>query len=115
MRISDWSSDVCSSDLVKYAYMIVILLAAFQALRRDPEARFLTWAMVSFLPLLVFQALSLALNMPTGAEDGDGLVWIGGFNHETAFSVALLPGCTVARRLGQGGVSPCTFCWATQL
>ena len=80
---------------VKYAYMIVILLAAFQALRRDPEARFLTWAMVSFLPLLVFQALSLALNMPKGAEDGDGLVWIGGYNHEAAFSVALLTGFMV--------------------
>ena len=80
---------------VKYAYMIVILLAAFQALRRDPAARFLTWAMVSFLPLLVFQALSLALNMPKGAEDGDGLVWIGGYNHEAAFSVALLTGFLV--------------------
>ena len=42
------------------------------------------------MPLLVFQALSLALNMPKGAEDGDGLVWIGGYNHEAAFSVALL-------------------------
>ena len=80
---------------VKYAYMIVILLATFQALRRDPEGHFLTWAMVSFLPLLVFQALSLALNMPKGAEDGDGLVWIGGYNHEAAFSVALLTGFMV--------------------
>src|SRR3546814_14445832 len=30
--------------------------------------------------------------MPKGAEDGDGLVWIGGYNHEAAFSVALLTG-----------------------
>src|SRR3546814_15845218 len=51
--------------------------------------------MVSVLPLLVFQALSLALNMPKGAEDGDGLVWIGGYNHEAAFSVALLTGFLV--------------------
>jgi len=80
---------------VKYAYMIVVLIATFQALRRDPEGRFLGWAMVSFLPLLVFQALSLALNMPKGAEDGDGLVWIGGYNHEAAFSVALLTGFMV--------------------
>src|SRR3546814_17102227 len=80
---------------VNYAYMIVIRLAAFQGLRRDPEARFLTWAVFSFLPLLVFQALSLALNMPKGAEDGDGLVWIGGYNHEAAFSVALLTGFMV--------------------
>lgn len=80
---------------VKYAYMVVIIVAVFQALRRDPEARFLGWAMVSFLPLLVFQALSLALNLPKGAEDGDGLVWIGGYNHEAAFSVAMLTGFLV--------------------
>lgn len=80
---------------VKYAYMIVIMIAVFQALRSDPEARFLSWAMVSFLPLLVFQALSLALNLPKGSEDGDGLVWIGGYNHEAAFSVALLTGFLV--------------------
>lgn len=80
---------------VKYAYMIVIMIAVFQALRVDPEARFLGWAMVSFLPLLVFQALSLALNLPKGSEDGDGLVWIGGYNHEAAFSVAMMTGFLV--------------------
>ncbi len=80
---------------VKYAYMIVIMLAVFQALRSDPDARFLSWAMVSFLPLLVFQALSLALNLPKGSEDGDGLVWIGGYNHEAAFSVAMMTGFMV--------------------
>src|SRR3546814_13291496 len=85
---------------VKYAYMIVILLAAFQALRRDPEARFLTWAMVSFLPLLVFLALSLAPNMPKGAVDGDGPVWIGGCNSDADVSVAPLEGFSV------GGTAP---------
>lgn len=80
---------------VKYAYLIVILIAVFQALRIDPDARFLTWAMVSFLPLLVFQALSLALGLPKGSEDGDGLVWIGGYNHEAAFSVAMMTGFLV--------------------
>ena len=80
---------------VKYAYMIVIMIAVFQALRCDPEARFLNWTMVSFLPLLVFQALSLALNLPKGSEDGDGLVWIGGYNHEAAFSVAMMTGFLV--------------------
>lgn len=80
---------------VKYAYMTVIIVAVFQALRIDPAARFLSWAMVSFLPLLVFQALSLALHLPKGSEDGDGLVWIGGYNHEAAFSVAMMTGFLV--------------------
>lgn len=80
---------------VKYAYLVVIIIAVFQALRSDPAERFLSWAMVAFLPLLAFQALSLALNLPKGSEDG-GLVWIGGYNHEGAFSVALVTGFTVA-------------------
>ncbi|WP_423603300.1 hypothetical protein [Sphingomonas sp. MS122] len=80
---------------VKYAYMTVIVIAVFQALRCDPEARFLSWAMVSFLPLLVFQALSLALHLPKGSEDGDGVVWVGGYNHEAAFSVAMMTGFLV--------------------
>jgi hypothetical protein len=80
---------------VKYAYLTVIAIAVFQALRIDPEARFLSWAMVSFLPLLVFQALSVVLHLPKGSEDGDGLVWIGGYNHEAAFSVALMTGFLV--------------------
>src|SRR3546814_2644668 len=29
MRISDWSSDVCSSDLVRRAAVVVILVAAY--------------------------------------------------------------------------------------
>ena len=100
---------------VKYAYMTVILLAVFQALRCDPDARFLGWAMVSFLPLLVFQALSLVLNLPKGSEEGDGLVWIGGYNHEAAFSVALMAGFLVgclarsAPRAVQGAFLIATF------
>src|SRR3546814_7126809 len=85
---------------VKYAYMIVMLIAVFQALRCDPDAHFLSWAMVSFLPLLVFQALSLALHLPKGSEDGGGLVWIGGYNHEAAFR-------SEERRVGKECVSTC--------
>lgn len=81
---------------VKYAYLLVIAVAVFQALRADPAGRFLGWALVAFLPLLVFQALSVALGLPKGAESGDGLVWIGGYNHEAAFSVSLVTGFAVA-------------------
>jgi len=81
--------------MVKYAYLLVIALAVFQALRCDPSARFMAWAMTAFLPLLVFQALSVALHLPKGSEAGDGMVWIGGYNHEAAFSVALMSGFMV--------------------
>src|SRR3546814_12687470 len=52
----------------------------------------LIWA---FAPLLLFQWLSLGLNLPKGSETGDGLVWIGGYNHEAAFSVALSTGFVI--------------------
>src|SRR3546814_5972881 len=136
MRISDWSSDVCSSDLlvirarhlavavlmpiyllialvllsggangdmagaigvaVKYAYVIVVLIAAFEALRQDSKEEVMSLLIWSFAPLLLFQWLSLGLNLPKGSETGDGLVWIGGYNHEAAFSVALSTGFVIA-------------------
>lgn len=82
--------------VVKYVYLIVIILATFQALRRDPSERMVGWLLVAFLPLLLLQALSLLLGLPKGSEAGDGLVWIGGYNHEGAFSVALFAGFVVA-------------------
>lgn len=82
--------------VVKYAYFVVIALATFQALRRDPSERMVGWLLIAFLPLLLFQALSLLLGLPKGSEAGDGLVWIGGYNHEGAFSVALFAGFVVA-------------------
>jgi hypothetical protein len=77
--------------VIKYAYFIVILVATFEALRQD-DGQLMSRLIWAFAPLLLFQALSLALHLPKGAEAGDGLVWIGGFNHEAAFSVALTAG-----------------------
>ncbi|MCF8708217.1 O-antigen ligase family protein [Rhizorhapis sp. SPR117] len=74
---------------VKYAYFIIILIAAFEALRQDSEEKLMPLLIWAFAPLLLFQWLSLALHLPKGSEAGDGLVWIGGYNHEAAFSVAL--------------------------
>lgn len=80
---------------VKYTYFIIILIAAFEALRQDHDERLMPLLCWAFTPLLLFQWLSVALNLPKGSEMGDGLVWIGGYNHEAAFSVALLLGFTV--------------------
>ncbi|VVT00158.1 conserved membrane hypothetical protein [Sphingomonas sp. EC-HK361] len=81
--------------IVKYLYYVVIAIAVYQAHRRDPEGRFVGWLMVAFLPLAVFQWLSVILHLPKGSELEDGLVWIGGYNHEAAFSVALVAGFVV--------------------
>ena len=84
------------NSVVKYAYFAVILVATFEALRQEEREQFMSRLIWAFAPLLLFQWLSVALHLPKGSELGDGLVWIGGYNHEAAFSVALLTGFTVA-------------------
>ena len=84
------------NSVVKYAYFGVILVATFETLRQEDRERFMSRLIWVFAPLLLFQWLSVALHLPKGSELGDGLVWIGGYNHEAAFSVALLTGFTVA-------------------
>ncbi|MBB4640204.1 hypothetical protein [Rhizorhapis suberifaciens] len=90
---------------IKYAYLTVVIVATFEALRQDEEGKVMPWLLWAFAPLLLFQWLSLAMNMPKGSEEGTGLVWIGGFNHEAAFSLALatafMAGC-LARKLHPG-------------
>jgi hypothetical protein len=80
---------------VKYGYFVVVLIALFEALRRDEGQKLMPLLIWAFAPLLLFQALSIALNLPKGSETGGGVVWIGGYNHEGAFSVALLLGFLV--------------------
>ena len=75
---------------VKYGYFVVLLIATFEALRQDRDQTLMPLMIWAFSPLLLFQWLSVALNLPKGSEMADGLVWIGGYNHEAAFSVALL-------------------------
>jgi hypothetical protein len=84
------------NSVVKYAYFGVLLIATFEALRLDDRERFTSRLIWVFSPLLLFQLLSIALHLPKGSELGGGVVWIGGYNHEGAFSVALLTGFTVA-------------------
>lgn len=89
------------SVAVKYAYLMVVIVATFEAMRQDQEEKVMPLLLWAFAPLLLFQWLSLALNVPKGSEDGTGLVWIGGYNHESAFSLALvtafMAGCLAIR------------------
>src|SRR3546814_1571976 len=62
MRISDWSSDVCSSDLCLFATLMALWRAArsgAQSLCQPPAARFLgLLGLVSFLQQTHIQAAS---------------------------------------------------------
>ena len=75
---------------MKFGLLIVIALHCYQALRTDDERAFGIATVLSFSPLLVFQALSLVLNISkTNSLSGDQN-YIGGYDHESAFSVAVI-------------------------
>jgi hypothetical protein len=76
--------------VMKFGLLIVIALNCYHALRTDDERAFGIATVLSFSPLLVFQALSLVLNISkTNSLSGDQN-YIGGYDHESAFSVAVI-------------------------
>lgn len=82
--------------VVKFGLFIVIALNCYQALRTDDERRFGIATLLSFSPLLVFQAISLMLNVSKSDPGTSTRNFIGGYDHEAAFSVALVGLFTVA-------------------
>lgn len=86
--------------LVKFCLFIVIALNCYNALREGDERRFGRALLLSFSPLLLFQAISLILNMPKGGSLGSTRNYIGGYDHEAAFSVGLI-GLLVAASLAR--------------
>src|SRR3546814_2894653 len=70
MRISDWSSDVCSSDLVNTLLMIVALatmiVGVLGALAQAELKRILSFTLVSHIGYMVF-GLAIATPIAIGA------------------------------------------------
>lgn len=78
------------NTLVKYLYFAVMLIAAYQALLENPAHRFSAGLLAAFAPLAVFQALSLGLGVVKQSESDGSASYIGGYFHESSFSIALL-------------------------
>jgi hypothetical protein len=76
--------------LLKWGYFGVVLLATIDCLRRDNDARILGLLLWAFAPALVYQALSVALHVSKATESDGSISYIGGFNHEAAFSIVLI-------------------------
>lgn len=75
--------------IVKYLYFCVLLIATYEALRENSAPRLFRLLLVAFAPLLVFQILSLATGVVKASELDGSRSYIGGYDHEAAFSVAL--------------------------
>jgi hypothetical protein len=88
--------------VTKLMLLLVLALHTYRALQGGGERRFGLALLLSFTPLLLFQALSVLLDVPKSTEGSGGESYIGGYYHEAAFSVglvALLVSTAVSRRV----------------
>ena len=83
--------------VVKFGYLIVITIAVYESISERGEERtmsLLLWAMVT--PVF-FQYLSIVFGISKGLEDqGAGISYVGGYNHEAGFSTVLATGFVIA-------------------
>src|SRR3546814_5154920 len=77
MRISDWSSDVCSSDLYSSASIVIQLLVqimpSLKAIPKEGESgrrRITQWSRIGAIPLAIFQAAGIATALQSGGATG---------------------------------------------
>jgi hypothetical protein len=59
-------------------------------IRRDGDARILGLLLWAFAPPLIYQALSVGLGVSKATESDGSVSYIGGYNHEAAFSIVLV-------------------------
>lgn len=82
--------------LLKWGYFLIVLLAVQDCIRRDGDARILGLLLWAFAPPLVFQALSVGFGIGKAGESDGSVSFIGGYNHEAAFSIVLVTCFAVA-------------------
>lgn len=96
---------------VKHLYFMVLMIAVYRALLENEGARFFTPLLWAFAPLLIFQLLSIGLGAVKASEFDGSSSYIGGYNHEATFSIAMATFFVVAcfavtlPRLIQAGLS----------
>src|SRR5262249_3565745 len=85
----------CVNTIVKYGYFTVVMLAAYDAMRTVGRAKFMPLVITAFIPPLAFQAISLVLGVSKATETDGSVSFIGGYNHEAAFSVVIATCLTI--------------------
>lgn len=82
--------------LLKWGYFVIVMLAVQDCIRRDGDARILGLLLWAFAPPLIYQALSIGLGVSKATESDGSVSFIGGYNHEAAFSIVLVTCFAVA-------------------
>src|SRR3546814_13123729 len=116
MRISDWSSDVCSSDLLHPAKVLDTLLLDIEARADIDLGAAESWQSVRF------EEADIAAGTPKSVESGSA---VGGVAQSLAHNVTLTPvlagiplpvgsvlGRLEERRVGKEWVSTCRSRWS---
>jgi hypothetical protein len=83
-------------SLVKYAYLAIIALTAYDAFMADGAGKVLLRLLFTFLLPLLLQGFSLVLHIAKATESDGSTSYIGGYNHEASFSIILLTGLLTA-------------------
>ncbi|TLG71420.1 O-antigen ligase family protein [Methylocystis sp. B8] len=73
----------------KWGYAVVLIAAAREAMMKAGPHRVLMLTAYCYAPIFVLQALSVALGRAKSTEDEGGLSYIGGYYHESAFSIMI--------------------------
>lgn len=77
-------------SLAKWGYLIVVTLTAYEAFQRHGAAAVLLALLTLFFPPLALQIVSVFAGMGKGSDIIGEICYIGGYNHESAFSVIAL-------------------------
>lgn len=91
------------NTVVKFGYFLVICLGVQQAMKSLGAPGFLKPLLWAFAPPLLFQLISVALGIGKAAENDGSASYIGGYNHEAAFSIILATCFVVACFVTQVG------------
>jgi hypothetical protein len=75
--------------LLKWGYVIVLTAAVYNAMAKHGRDLVLTMILWCYAPIYIFQLLSVALGVGKDTEGENALSYIGGYNHEAAFSIML--------------------------
>lgn len=74
----------------KWGYVIVLTAAAREAMVKAGPNRILTLIAYCYAPIFVLQAVSVVLGIGKDTEGANALSYIGGYNHEAAFSIMIV-------------------------
>jgi O-antigen ligase len=87
--LTNGSTGVIES-LAKWGYLIVLTLTAYEAFQRHGSVAILIALLTVFLSPLALQMLSVFTNLGKGSDISGEVCYIGGYSHESAFSVIVL-------------------------